>query len=59
MTTIYFIRHATPDRKGVGGMFTDATYPLSEKGLADVALVTDFLQDKKISIYFTIHTHAV
>ena len=44
MTQIYFIRHATPDRtKG-----EDATYPLSEKGQADVALVTAFLKDKAI-----------
>jgi len=44
MTTIYFIRHAQPDRS-IG---TDATYPLSKKGLADVALVTAFLRDKNI-----------
>ena len=44
MTTIYFIRHATPDRS-VG---EDATYPLNEKGLADVALVTAFLRGKNI-----------
>ena len=44
MTTIYFIRHATPDRtKG-----EDATFPLTEKGQADVALVTAYLQDKAI-----------
>jgi len=49
MTTIYFIRHATPDRSGVGGQ-SDATFPLSEKGLADVPLVTKFLQDKNIDI---------
>ena len=44
MTTIYFIRHATPDRT-VG---EDATYPLTEKGKADVALVTAYLRDKAI-----------
>ena len=46
MTTIYFIRHATPDRT-VG---EDATFPLSEKGLTDVPLVTAYLQDKAIDI---------
>ena len=46
MTTIYFIRHATPDRTSG----TDATFPLSAKGLADVPLVTAFLQDKAIDV---------
>ena len=46
MTTVYFIRHATPDRS-IG---EDATHPLTEKGLADVAMVTKYLQDKKIDI---------
>lgn len=46
MTTIYFIRHATPDRtKG-----EDATYPLTEKGQTDVALVTTYLKDKAIDV---------
>jgi len=45
MTTLYFIRHATPDRT-IG---VDATHPLSEKGQRDVALVTDYLQDKSIN----------
>jgi len=46
MTTVYFVRHATPDRNI--GAYTDATFPLSEKGQQDVALVTAFLQDKNI-----------
>ena len=46
MTNIYFIRHATPDRT----QGEDATFPLSEKGQKDVALVTAFLQDKAIDI---------
>ena len=46
MTTIYFIRHATPDRTSG----EDATFPLSEKGQADVALVTAYLKDKDIDI---------
>ena len=44
MTNIYFIRHATPDRN-IG---VDATYPLSDKGQQDVALVTRYLYDKEI-----------
>jgi len=44
MTTIYFVRHATPDRT-IG---VDATHPLTEKGQQDVPLVTKFLCDKKI-----------
>ncbi|MCL2216278.1 MAG: histidine phosphatase family protein [Defluviitaleaceae bacterium] len=47
MTTVYFIRHATPDRSS-GKAGNDAIFPLSEKGLADVPLVTAFLSDKKI-----------
>ena len=45
-TTIYFVRHAEPDRS-VG---EDATYPLTAKGAADCALVTHFLSDKNIDI---------
>ena len=44
MTNIYFVRHATPDRSNG----TDATFPLTPKGQQDVAMVTAFLQDKKI-----------
>jgi len=46
MTTIYFVRHATPDRSA--GAYADATFPLTEKGQKDVALVTAFLKDKNI-----------
>jgi len=49
MTTIYFIRHAQPWR-GANSPYTDATYPLSDKGQADVALVTQFLQDKNVDV---------
>lgn len=44
MTTIYFIRHAQPD-------FTvqeDAARPLTVKGRADTALVSEYLKDKDI-----------
>jgi len=44
MTTIYFVRHAAPDRSAG----TDATFPLSKKGQEDVPLVTKYLQDKDI-----------
>ena len=47
MTTIYFIRHAEPNRSPDGN---DATFPLSEKGLADRSLVTAFLKDKEIDV---------
>ncbi|MCL2386475.1 MAG: histidine phosphatase family protein [Defluviitaleaceae bacterium] len=46
MTTVYFVRHAEPNRT-VG---EDATYPLTEKGLADCALVTEFLRDKGVDV---------
>ena len=44
MTTIYFIRHAQSD----SNVREDAIRPLTEKGLNDCALVTEFLRDKKI-----------
>ncbi|MCL2203962.1 MAG: NUDIX domain-containing protein [Defluviitaleaceae bacterium] len=47
-TTIYFIRHAEPNRARDNG-YTDATFPLSDKGMADCALVTHFLRDKGIT----------
>ena len=47
ITTIYFVRHAKPDR-GPDSPFTDRTYPLSAKGLNDCILVTTFFEDKNI-----------
>lgn len=44
MTTIYFIRHAEPDFN----VQDDFSRPLTEKGRADCALVTEFLRDKNI-----------
>jgi 2,3-bisphosphoglycerate-dependent phosphoglycerate mutase len=45
MTTVYFIRHAEPDRsKG-----SDRTFPLSEKGRRDCEAVIKFLSDKGIN----------
>jgi 2,3-bisphosphoglycerate-dependent phosphoglycerate mutase len=50
MTTVYFIRHAEPNRTSVNNNeFVDAVYPLTDKGLADCALVTYFLRDKNIN----------
>jgi len=44
MTTVYFIRHAQADNTVRDGRVR----PLTEKGLADRALVTAFLRDKGI-----------
>ena len=44
MTTIYFIRHAQADNTNRDGR----NRPLTEKGMSDRALVTEFLRDKKI-----------
>jgi len=44
MTTVYFVRHAEADNTHRDGR----TRPLTEKGLADRLLVTEFLKDKQI-----------
>jgi len=44
MTTVYFVRHAQADNSNRDGR----NRPLTEKGLADRKLVTEFLQDKNI-----------
>lgn len=44
MTTVYFIRHAEADNSNRDGRLR----PLTEKGLAERKLVTEFLQDKSI-----------
>ena len=49
MTTVYFIRHAEPERSA-DSMYTDRTYPLTAKGLEDRKLVNAFLQDKDIDV---------
>lgn len=46
MTTIYFIRHAESDTSVRDGRIR----PLTEKGLADRRLVTEYLQDNDIDI---------
>ena len=45
LTVIYFVRHAEPDLSN----HDDAYRGLTEKGLADRGLVTEFLADKNIS----------
>lgn len=44
MTTVYFVRHATPDFSN----HNDAARELSAQGLADRKLVTEFLWDKNV-----------
>lgn len=46
MTTIYFIRHAEPNYEN----HDDMSRELSDKGLEDRKLVTEFLMDKQIDI---------
>lgn len=45
MTTIYFVRHAESNHK-VGD---NATRPLTEKGMRDRAIASEYLKDKKIN----------
>ncbi len=45
MTSVYFVRHAQPNINNHNNL----TRELSEKGLADMVLVTQFLSDKDIS----------
>jgi len=49
MTTLYFIRHAQADNSVKNGRIR----PLTEKGIADILLVTDYLQDKGIDLVFS------
>ena len=46
MTTVYFIRHAESDTSVRDGRIR----PLTEKGLVDRRLVTEFLHDKNIDV---------
>ena len=48
-TTVYFIRHAEPERSA-DSIYTDRTYPLTAKGIADRKLVNEFLRDKNIDV---------
>lgn len=49
MTTVYFVRHAEPNRSN----HDDKSRELTEKGIADARLVTRFLADKKVDIVFS------
>lgn len=49
MTTVYFVRHAEPNYAN----HNDSLRELTEKGLEDSKLVTQFLADKKIDIVFS------
>lgn len=56
MTTVYFIRHAEPDFN----VTDDAARPLTDKGRADTALVTEFLRGKGIgAVYASTYLRAV
>lgn len=46
MTTVYFVRHAEPNYDN----HDDMTRELSEKGMKDRVLVTEFLRDKQIDV---------
>lgn len=46
MTTIYFVRHAEPNYNN----HDDMSRELSEKGLRDRTLVTEFFKDKQIDV---------
>ena len=47
-TRIYFVRHALPVQEHAD----DRTRPLTDEGLADSALVRDFLRDKNIDVFY-------
>lgn len=49
MTNVYFVRHAQPNYEN----HDDLTRELTEKGLRDRKLVTDFLRDKEICAVFS------
>ncbi len=49
MTTVYFVRHAEPNFDN----HDDRSRELSPKGMADRALVTEFLRDKGIDAVFS------
>ena len=46
MSKVYFIRHAEPDYSN----HDDLLRPLTEKGIKDRKIVTDYLEDKKIDV---------
>jgi len=46
MTTIYFVRHAKPDKN----VHDDCTRPLTDEGMADAEKVTELLKDRGIDL---------
>lgn len=49
MTNIYFVRHAESDHR----VHDDMSRPLTEKGLRDCSLVSDYLDAKEVSAVFS------
>lgn len=48
MTKVYFVRHAQSEH----AWNEDRTRPLTEEGKKDSAIVSDFLKDKKIDVFY-------
>ncbi len=48
MTKIYFVRHAQPNFSHK----EDKTRPLTEEGMKDSKVVTEFLKDKEIDVFY-------
>ena len=51
MTNVYFVRHAQPNYEN----HDDLTRELTEKGLQDRKLVTEFLRDKEVSWFLRLN----
>ena len=49
MTKVYFVRHAQPQH----AWEDDRTRPLTEEGKSDSAIVTDFLNDRQIDVFYS------
>lgn len=49
ITEVYFVRHAQSD----SSIRDDVIRPLTQKGLADTRLVTEFLKDKSIDLIYS------
>lgn len=48
MTRVYFVRHAQPEH----AWKEDRTRPLTEEGKRDSAIVSEFLKDKKVDVFY-------
>ncbi|MCH5189452.1 MAG: histidine phosphatase family protein [Oscillospiraceae bacterium] len=49
MTKVYFVRHAQPEHS----FEDDRTRPLTAEGEKDTEIVTDFLKDKEIDVFYS------